>query len=112
MNKSKKNLAVLCTAIFVILGMWVMLSVHCQAAETNNDEKQQPQTIRNPGRLRIPSIISTKMVSDGVMDTSSCRLWQVIPDGNSVCENVTGPTVLISENGEIDIMGEISLLHR
>ena len=46
MNKSKKNLAVLCTAIFVILGMWVMLSVHCQAAETNNDEKQQSQTIR------------------------------------------------------------------
>ena len=25
--------------------MWMMLSVHCQAAETNNDEKQ-PQTIR------------------------------------------------------------------
>ena len=46
MNKSKKNLAVLCTAMFVIMGMWVMLSVHCQAAETNNDEKQQPQTIR------------------------------------------------------------------
>ena len=38
MNKSKKNLAVLCTSIFVILGMWLMLSVHCQAAETNNDE--------------------------------------------------------------------------
>ena len=46
MNKSKKNLAVLCTAMFVIMGMWVMLSVHCQAAETNNDEKQQTQTIR------------------------------------------------------------------
>ena len=46
MNKSKKNLAVLCTSIFVILGMWLMLSVHCQAAETNNDEKQQTQTIR------------------------------------------------------------------
>ena len=24
----------------------MMLSVHCQAAETNNDEKQQPQIIR------------------------------------------------------------------
>ena len=46
MNKSKKNLAVLCTSIFVILGMWLMLSVHCQAAGTNNDEKQQTQTIR------------------------------------------------------------------
>ena len=92
MNKSKKNLAVLCTAIFVILGMWVMLSVHCQAAETNNDEKQQPQTIRSGAfekrrlsvsvHLRIPSIMSIKTVSDEDMDTNSCRLWQVIPDGN------------------------------
>ena len=29
----------------MVLGMWVMLSAHCLAVETNNDEKQ-PQTIR------------------------------------------------------------------
>ena len=32
--------------------------------------------------LKIPLIISIKTVSDEVMATSSCRLWQVIPDGN------------------------------
>ena len=45
MDKSRKKSAVLFTGIFVVLGMWMILSVHCQAAETNNDEKQ-PQTIR------------------------------------------------------------------
>ena len=45
MNKSRKKTAVLFAYIFVILGIWMMLLVHCQAAETNNDEKQ-PQTIR------------------------------------------------------------------
>ena len=45
MNKSRKTSAVLFACIFVILGMWMMSSVYCQAAETNNDEKQA-QTIR------------------------------------------------------------------
>ena len=45
MDKSRKKSAVLFAGIFVVLGMWMILSVHCQAAETNNDEKQ-PQTIR------------------------------------------------------------------
>ena len=45
MDKRRKKSAVLFAYIFVALGMWMMLSVHCQAAETNNDEKQ-PQTIR------------------------------------------------------------------
>ena len=45
MDKSRKKLAVLFACIFVLLGMWTMLSVRCQAAETNKDEKQ-PQTIR------------------------------------------------------------------
>ena len=44
MYKSKKKLAVLCVAIFMALGMWMILSVHCRAAETNNDEKQS-QTV-------------------------------------------------------------------
>ena len=82
MNKSKKNLAVLCTAIFVILGMWVMLSVHCQAAETNNDEKQQTQTIRIGAFEDTFNYVDKNGVRRGY-GTSSCRLWQVIPDGNS-----------------------------
>ena len=45
MDKSRKKSAALFAGIFVILGMWMILSVHCWAAEKNNDEKQ-PQTIR------------------------------------------------------------------
>ena len=46
MDKRRKKSAVLFAYIFVVLGMWMMLSVHCQAAETNNDEKQPTQIIR------------------------------------------------------------------
>ena len=80
MDKSRKKSAVLFACIFVVLGMWMMLSVHCQAAETNNDEKQ-PQTIR-VGSFEDAFNYVDKTVSDEVMATSSCRLWQVIPDGN------------------------------
>ena len=34
MDKSKKESAIRCAAIVVFLGMWMMLSVHCRAAET------------------------------------------------------------------------------
>ena len=40
MYKSRKKSDVLFAGIFVILGMWMILSVHCRAAEKNNDEKQ------------------------------------------------------------------------
>ena len=62
MNKSRKTSAVLFACIFVILGMWMMLSVYCQAAETNKDEKQ-PQTFVSV-HLRILLIMSVKTVSD------------------------------------------------
>ena len=44
MDKSRKKTAVLSACILVVLGIWMMLSVHCWAAETNNDEKL-PQTV-------------------------------------------------------------------
>ena len=40
MYKSRKRLVVLCIGILVVLGMWMMLSVHCRAAETDNDKEQ------------------------------------------------------------------------
>ena len=40
MDKSRKKSAVLFAGIFAVLGMWMMLSVYCRAAETNKDEKQ------------------------------------------------------------------------
>ena len=44
MDKSRKKSAVLFAGIFVVLGMWMILSLHCWAAETNNDEKL-PKTV-------------------------------------------------------------------
>ena len=48
MDKSRKKTAVLFTCIFVVLIVWMILSVHCWAAETNNDEVQtiEEKTIR------------------------------------------------------------------
>ena len=77
MYKSRKKSDVLFAGIFVILAMWMILSVHCRAAEKNNDEKQ---SVSDP--LKIPLIISIKTVSDEDMGMNSCRLWQAIPDGN------------------------------
>ena len=45
MDKSRKKSAALFVCILVVWGMLMMLSVYCQAAETNNDEKQS-QIIR------------------------------------------------------------------
>ena len=85
MNKSKKNLAVLCTAMFVIMGMWVMLSVHCQAAETNNDEKQQPQTIRI-GSFEDTFNYAQKWCQTGLWMTSSCSSGRLYRMEIRVCE--------------------------
>jgi len=108
MNKSKKNLAVLCTAIFVILGMWVMLSVHCQAAETNNDEKQQPQTIRSGAFEDTFNYIDKNGVRRGygyelmqaLAGYTGWKFEYVKCDWSNCFDKL--------ENGEIDIMGDIS----
>ena len=39
-KKSRKKSAILFAGIFVVLGMWMILSVHCRAAEMN--EKSNP----------------------------------------------------------------------
>ena len=44
MDKSRKKSVVLFAGMFVVLGIWMMLSVHCRSAEKNNDGKQ-PQII-------------------------------------------------------------------
>ena len=108
MNKSKKNLAVLCTAIFVILGMWVMLSVHCQAAETNNDEKQQSQTIRIGAFEDTFNYIDKNGVRRGygyelmqaLAGYTGWKFEYVKCDWSNCFDKL--------ENGEIDIMGDIS----
>ena len=107
MNKSRKTSAVLFACIFVILGMWMMLSVYCQAAETHNDEKQ-PQTIR------VGSFEDTFNYVDknGVRQGYGYELMQALAgytgwkfeyvkcDWSNCFDKL--------ENGEIDIMGDIS----
>ena len=107
MNKSRKKTAVLFAYIFVILGIWMMLSVHCQAAETNNDEKQ-PQTIRVGSFEDTFNYVDKNGVRRGygyelMQALSGYTGWKfeyVKCDWSDCFDKL--------ENGEIDIMGDIS----
>ena len=63
-----------------ILGMWMMLSVHSQAAETNNDEKQA-QTIRVGSFEDTFNYVDKNGVRRGY-GYELMQLCQVIPNGN------------------------------
>ena len=107
MDKSRKKSAVLFVCILLVLGMWMMLSVHSQAAETNNDEKQA-QTIR------VGSFEDTFNYVDknGVRRGYGYELMQALAgytgwkfeyvkcDWSDCFDKL--------ENSEIDIMGDIS----
>ena len=108
--KSRKKLTVLCAAIFVFWGMWMMLTVHCRAAETNHDETQtNEQKI-----IRIGSFEDTFDYVDknGVRRGYGYELLQALAgytgwkfeyvkcDWSNCFDKL--------ENGEIDIMGDIS----
>lgn len=107
MNKSRKKSVVLFAYIFVILGIWMMLSVHCQAAETNNDEKQ-PQTIRVGSFEDNFNYVDKNGVRRGygyelMQALSGYTGWKfeyVKCDWSNCFDKL--------ENGEIDIMGDIS----
>ena len=107
MNKSRKTPAVLFACIFVILGMWMMLSVYCQAAETNNDEKQ-PQTIRVGSFEDTFNYVGKNGVRQGygyelmqaLAGYTGWKFEYVKCDWSNCFDKL--------ENGEIDIMGDIS----
>ena len=107
MYKSRKKSDVLFAGIFVILVMWMILSVHCRAAEKNNDEKQSQI-------VRIGSFEDTFDYIDknGVRRGYGYELLQALAgytgwkfeyvkcDWSNCFDKL--------ENGEIDIMGDIS----
>ena len=107
MYKSRKKSDVLFAGIFVILAMWMILSVHCRAAEKNNDEKQSQI-------VRIGSFEDTFDYIDknGVRRGYGYELLQALAgytgwkfeyvkcDWSNCFDKI--------ENGEIDIMGDIS----
>ena len=110
MDKRKKESAIRCAAIVVFLGMWMMLSVYCRAAETNNDETRTKET----KIIRVGSFEDTFNYVDqnGVRRGYGYELMQALAgytgwkfeyikcDWSDCFDKL--------ENGEIDIMGDIS----
>ncbi len=106
MYKRRKKTAVLCAGIFAVLGMWILCSVHCWAAETQYDERQQT--------IRVGSFEDTFDYVDeyGVRRGFGYELMQALAgytgwkfeyvkcDWSNCFDKL--------ENGEIDIMGDIS----
>ena len=110
MFKSGKKSAVLCAGLFVVLGMWMILSVHCWAAETNQDGTQtKEQKI-----IRIGSFEDTFNYVDqnGVRRGYGYELMQALAGYTGwkfeyvKCDWSNCFEML--ENGEIDVMGDIS----
>ena len=110
MYKSRKKSAILCAAILVVLGMWMILSVHCRAVETKNNETQ----IKEQKIIRVGSFEDTFDYVDetGVRRGYGYELMQALAgytgwkfeyvkcDWSNCFDKL--------ENGEIDIMGDIS----
>ena len=110
MFKSRKKSAVLCAGLFVVLGIWMILSVHCWAAETNQDGTQtKEQKI-----IRIGSFEDTFNYVDqnGVRRGYGYELMQALAGYTGwkfeyvKCDWSNCFEML--ENGEIDVMGDIS----
>ena len=107
MDKRRKKSTVLCAGIFVVLGIWMILSVPCQAAEMNTVEKQSKI-------IRVGSFEDTFNYVDenGVRRGFGYELMQALAGYNGwkfeyvKCDWSDCFDKL--ENGEIDIMGDIS----
>ena len=107
MDNNRKKSTVLCAGIFVVLVIWMILTVPCQAAETDNDEKQSQI-------IRVGSFEDTFDYVDknGVRRGYGYELMQALAgytgwkfeyvkcDWSNCFDKL--------ENGEIDIMGDIS----
>ena len=107
MDNNRKKSTVLCAGIFVALVIWMILTVPCRAAETDNDEKQSQI-------IRVGSFEDTFDYVDknGVRRGYGYELMQALAgytgwkfeyvncDWSNCFDKL--------ENGEIDIMGDIS----
>ena len=107
MDNNRKKSTVLCAGIFVALVIWMILTVPCRAAETDNDEKQSQI-------IRVGSFEDTFAYVDknGVRRGYGYELMQALAgytgwkfeyvkcDWSNCFDKL--------ENGEIDIMGDIS----
>ena len=107
MNKSRIKSTVLCAGIFVVLVIWMVLTVPCRAAETDNDEKQSQI-------IRVGSFEDTFDYVDknGVRRGYGYELMQALAGytgwGFEYVKCDWSNCFDKLENGEIDIMGDIS----
>ena len=118
MYKSRKKSAALCAGIFLALGMWMILSVCCLAAEMNHDEKQPQmagqEEVAQQKLIRMGSFEDTFDYVDenGIRRGFGYELMQALAgytgwkfeyvkcDWSNCFDKF--------ENGEIDVMGDIS----
>ena len=118
MYKSRKKSAALCAGIFLALGMWRILSVCCLAAEMNHDEKQPQmagqEEVAQQKLIRMGSFEDTFDYVDenGIRRGFGYELMQALAgytgwkfeyvkcDWSNCFDKL--------ENGEIDVMGDIS----
>ena len=107
MDKSRKKPAGLFTGILAALGIWMMLPIHCWAAETNMDEKQ-PQIIRIGSFEDTFDYVDKNDVRRGygyelmqaLTGYTGWKFEYVKCDWSNCFDKL--------ENGEIDVMGDIS----
>ena len=130
MDKNRKKSVVLFAYIFMVLGMWIILSVHCGAVETNSDKKL-PQTVEQDESTQQETKESeTKTTEQKIIRVGSFEDTFNYVDKNGVrrgygyelMQALAGYTGWKFEyvkcdwsncfdkleNGEIDIMGDIS----
>ena len=130
MHKSRKKSAILCAAIFVILVVWMILSVHCRAAEMNNDEKLSQAAGQNESTQQETKKSETQTTEQKIIRVGSFEDTFNYVDKNGIrrgfgyelMQALAGYTGWKFEyvkcdwsncfdkleNGEIDIMGDIS----
>ena len=118
MYKRRKKSAALCAGIFLALGMWMILSVCCLAAEMNHDEKQPQmagqEEVAQQKLIRMGSFEDTFDYVDenGIRRGFGYELMQALAGYTGwkfeyvKCDWSNCFDML--ENGEIDIMGDIS----
>ena len=118
MYKRRKKSAALCAGIFLALGMWMILSVCCLAAEMNHDEKQPQmagqEEVAQQKLIRMGSFEDTFDYVDenGIRRGFGYELMQALAgytgwkfeyvkcDWSNCFDKL--------DNGEIDVMGDIS----
>ena len=130
MYKRRKKSAVVCAAILAVLGIWMMLPIHCWAAETNHDQRKpqavgQDASTQQENKKTEPLTKEQKIIRIGSFEDAFNYIDQYGVRrgfGYELMQALAGYTGWKFEyvkcdwsdcfdkleNGEIDVMGDIS----